>query len=270
MKLAVVLGASGEASFNITLIDNPFVHKWTKEFQWCLDNCEFNHQEMFAGLMSLDTASEILTQSCITINRYIKDFIEIRKDLLNQPQDYFNYLHVKFETLSGKFGAPTRLFAGANNELKSAIRNLNFYLHRIEKKLINMNCVYLSFDKDSLRRQPLSEEDYQYFEFKFDPGTLFVHYVELGKDFADLYEDGLSIDYAGYKNLHYYSGEASVMFDAYDCFKQAGFVDWIKSHDFDYLDKRLGHGKIPLGTLDSNAEQLLKQYQYIKEIVVHE
>ena len=71
MKLTVVLGAAGEASFDIELNDNPFVCKWIKELQWCLDNCSINQQEAFAGLLTLHESEQILNNACITINKYI-------------------------------------------------------------------------------------------------------------------------------------------------------------------------------------------------------
>jgi len=53
MKLTVLLGSSGEESFDINLYDNSFARKWAKEFQWCLENCEINQDEAFSGLLSL-------------------------------------------------------------------------------------------------------------------------------------------------------------------------------------------------------------------------
>jgi hypothetical protein len=272
MKLTVVLGAAGEASFDIELNDNPFVRKWIKELQWCLDNCSINQQEAFAGLLTLHEAEQILNNACITINKYLKNFIEIRPDFVSQPQDYFNYLHQKFEQLSGEFGKPTKLFSIANQELKDAIRNLNFYIHRIEtKKSINNN-LYLSLNKDQYRRHSLAEEDYKYFEFKLPPGTLILHYVELGKDFSDLYQDNLSVTYANFKNLHFYSGEASLILNEFDCFEDNGYVEWLKLNNIDPLDKKLGHGKIPLGKVCNPAAvgSLIQQYRHIKNIIIKE
>ena len=272
MKLTVVLGAVGEASFDVELNDNPFVRKWVKELQWCLDNCSINQQEAFAGLLTLHEAEQILNNACITINKYLKNFIEIRPDFVSQPQDYFNYLHQKFEQLSGEFGKPTKLFSIANQELKDAIRNLNFYIHRIEtKKSINNN-LYLSLNKDQYRRHPLAEEDYKYFEFKLPPGTLILHYVELGKDFSNLYEDNLSVTYANFKNLHFYSGEASLILNEFDCFKDNGYVEWLKLNNIDPLDKKLGHGKIPLGKVynPETVGSLIQQYRHIKNIIIKE
>lgn len=272
MQLTVVLGASGEASFDILLNDNSFVNKWTKELRWCLDNCNLNQQEAFAGLLTLNEAEQILENACVTINKYLKNFIELRPAIANQPQEYFNYLHSKFEQLSGEFGKPTKLFNASNPELKQAIRNLNFFVHRVEiKKDIAPN-LYISFNKDQYRRHPLSTEDYQYFEFAAPPGTLFLHYAELGKDFVDLYEDGLDLSYKGFKNLHYYSGEATLNLIEYDAFKDKNYLNWLTKNKVDPYNKSLGHGKIPIGQVKDLVDVLNKitTYKHIKEILIKE
>jgi len=270
MKLTVVLGASSEASFDILLNDNNFVRKWIKELQWSLDNCEFNQQEAFSSLLSLEESAEILVDACYTINKYLKNYIKIQDNILDQPQEYFNYLHSIFEKLSGEFGKPTRLFALANLELKTAIRNLNFFVHRLESKNLPNTSLYISFNKDQYRRKPLEELDYEFFEFSFSPGTLFLHYVELGKEYIDLYQDNLSLDYVGFKNLHYYSGEASLSFLEYDLFKDINFKNWLQSQGIDPYNKALGHGKIPLGTvIDINGtKNKIYKHKHIDKILI--
>ena len=272
MKLTVILGADQEASFDISLYDNSFTRKWVDELSWCLDNCDFNQLEAFASNISLIDAGQILTQSCITINKYLKNFIEVRNNIVNQPQDYFNYLHSKFELLSGNFGKPTRLFTVANQELKDAIRNLNFFVHRVETKKQPVPRLYVSFNKDQYRRQALEQDDYDFFEFEFLAGTLFLHYVELGKEFIDLYEDNLALDYSGFKNLHYYSGEASIMTSDYNAFKDEKFKKWLVDQGVDPYNKKLGHGKIPLGKVDNLAVAVdsIAKFKYINKILIKE
>jgi hypothetical protein len=272
MRLTVVLGTHSEASFTISLNNNQFVQKWIQELRWCLTNCDFEQQEAFSGLLTLEESAQVLKKSCETINQYLRNFIDLRENLLDQDQEYFNYLHLKFEQLSGNFEKPTRLFTVANQELKTAIRNLNFFIHRIEKKKNNVPMLYISFNKDQYRRQPLSDEDYDQFEFTMPAGTLFVHYVELGKEFVDLYQDNLSLNYKNFHNLHYYSGEASVCFNEYNCFEDDGYISWLKRHNIDPYNKKLGHGKLVLGKVDnpSDAYAKMQRYQYIKDIIIEE
>ena len=272
MKLTVLLGASQEASFDITLNDNSFVQKWIKELRWCLDHCDFNQQEAFASINTIEDSEKILLQSCKTINRYLKNFIEIRNNIKDQPQDYFNYLHSKFEKLSGNYGSPTRLFALSNEELRTAIRNLNYFVHLVEDTTNKTPNLYISFNKDQYIRHELDEADYDFFEFNFPAGTLFLHYVELGKEFIDLYQDNLPIDYEGAKNLHYYSGEAFLTFDKYDVFADKKYSNWLQNNGINQYSKKLGHGKIPLGTVNDiqDAASKIKQYQHIANILIVE
>jgi hypothetical protein len=269
MRLTVVLGASGEASFDINLNNNSFTRKWVKELQWCLDNCEFNQREAFSGLLTLHESEQILNNACVTINKYMKGFIKIETDY---SQEYFNYLHSKFEQLSGKFGKPTRLFSVANAELKSAIRDLNHFVHRIEKQKTSIQELYISFDKDQYRRHLLSDEDYEYFVFKTPPGTLFLYYVELGKEFIDLYNDNLELNYPGFANLHYYSGEATLNFIEYDCFSDKNYLQWLTNNNINPYNKTLGHGKIALGTVDNFEYALnsIQTHRHIDKILIKE
>ena len=272
MKLKVVLGTAGEASFDITLYDNLFTHKWVNELSWCLDNCDFNQIEAFASFIPLNEAEQILIQSCRTINKYLKNFIEIRDNIIDQPQEYFNYLHRKFESLSGNFDKPTRLFVIANQELRNAIRNLNFFVHRVETKKQPTSRLYISFNKNQYRRWPFEKDDYDFSKFEFPAGTLFLHYAELGKEFIDLYNDNLSLDYIGFKNLHYYSGEASIATENYNTFKDKKFKEWLINQGIDPYDKKLGHGKIPLGNVDDleYTIDILAKFKYINKILIKE
>ena len=272
MRLIVVLGIHSEASFTISLNNNAFVQKWVEEVRWCLTNCDFEQQEAFWGVMSLEQSAEVLTKSCVTINQYLKNFIDIKENLLMQDQEYFNYLHLKFEHLSGKFGESTRLFSVANKELKTAIRNLNIFVHRIEKKKTTIPTLYVSFNKDQYRRWPLADEDYEHFEFIIPAGALVVHYVELGKECVDLYEDNLPLEYQNFKNLHYYSGEASIYLEECHRLNDTGYLKWLENNKIDPYNKKLGYGKLVLGQVDNivDAYAKIQQYQYIKDIIIEE
>jgi len=271
MKLWVYLGTTGDC-FSIDLHNNLFVNKWLKELRWCLDNCEFNQQEAFASLLSLPESADLLEQSIVTINKYLPNAIETKFPVLNQTQDYFNSLHEVFERLSGGYNTPTRLWTVAPSDLKQAIRNLNFFVHRVESKKSQLDELYISFNKDQYRRFSLDLEDYKNFEFALAPGTLFLHYAELGKEFLDLFEDNLPIDYANFKNLHYYSGEATLTFDGCNMVKNKGFFDWIRSHGYDPTDRALGHGRIPLGTVTNidHARTLLHKHRHLEKILIEE
>jgi hypothetical protein len=160
----------------------------------------------------------------------------------------------------------------AGPELKQAIRNLNFYIHKVEKKENSKVNFYMSFNKDQYRRQPMEDSDYEYCEFKFDPGTLFVHYSEVGKDFFDLFNDGLDVSYPGFKNLHYYSGESWMIFEPINLLSDPGYIDWLTSQGIDPYNKHLGHYKISLGKVIDieDTKRKLQMYPHINKILIEE
>ena len=273
MQLSVVLGSSTpEESFTIALYNNQFVQKWITEFRWCNEHCTINQQDAFATLMTREEAAGVLLNSCETINRYLRNFIDIRADIADQPQEYYNYLHQQFEQLTGTFDRPTRLFTIANAELKQAIRNLNFYVHRVEQQTAPLTNMYLNFDKDQYRRIPFEKSDYDFFEFSFPAGTLFLHYAELGKEYFDLYEDGLELEYGASLNSHYYSAEASLASGDFDAFEDPNFKQWLVDRGIDPVNKHLAHGKIPLGWVDDIAQvtAMLQRHRHINRIQIHE
>lgn len=118
----------------------------------------------------------------------------------------------------------------------------------------------------------MAQEDYENFQFSFPKGTLYLHYVELGKEFYDLYKDNLPVNYAGLKNLHYYSGEASLSFEDYGAFADKEYLKWLQSNGIDLYNKLLGHGKIPLGTVDDigDAKSKIEQHRHIHSILFKE
>jgi hypothetical protein len=268
MHLTVVLGTDSEISFDISLNQNSFTKKWIEELKWCLSNCSFNQDEAFSSFISKTEAEQKLLSACYTINKYLKNFIEIRTDLSVQSQDYYNYLHKQFERLSGEYGKPTKLFAIANAELKSAIRDLNFYVHLNES--FGNKSFYISFDKNQYRRFSFEKDDYEFFQFSYEPGSLILHYAELGKNYFDLFKDGLDTNYTGLKNLHYYSGEASLMFSEFSITKDSEYLNWLVVNNIDPFDKTLGHGVICLGKVLEleSAYNKIASNKHIKQIII--
>ena len=160
----------------------------------------------------------------------------------------------------------------APQELKDSIRKLNLFVHRIESKIEAPIGFDIKFNKDQFRRHQLDTIDDDFFKFNFPAGTLYLHYAEVGKEFVDLYEDNLPIDYTAFTNQHHYSGESSISFINYDAFADAGYLKWLQDNNINPYNKLLGHGKIPLGLVDDlpNTVNKVKQYKHIYKILIKE
>lgn len=238
----------------IELYQNQFVAKWQKLFETTASACKINQVECFACRISEQEAQQRLLDSILYINKFLKkNFIEVPNIIDWESQHWYNYLHVQFEKLSGPYGQPTRLFAQAPYDFREAVRALNFYLHRIEiRPYTKFKPWYISFDKNCYKRLPLDHDDYQWFTTTVQPGQVVVHYSELGKTLIDVYKDKLSIDYAGMKNLHYYSAEISIcLSDKPICLFPAGFEQWATERNIDVTDKKLGIGALPVGQVQN-------------------
>jgi hypothetical protein len=94
----------------------------------------------------------------------------------------------------------------------------------------------------------------------------------LGKEYIDLYEDNLPIGYAGFKNLHYYSGETVLSFSDYDTFSDQRYSTWLQNNGIDLYNKKLGHGRIPIGIIEDieNVRDKIKLYKHMDSILIKE
>ena len=235
----------------VDLYSNEFMSRWKLLFEKTAASCGIDQLEAFSCNLTEVQAQERLLWAIDTINGFLKrTFIETG-DIDWNDQDWYNYLHAKFERLSGSYDRPTRLMTLADTKLRSAVRALNFYVHKLEQRPYGRHRPwYISFDKDCYQRLPLQPKDYELFQGQVHPGEVVVHYAELGKTTVDLYEDGLPKDYPGLKNLHYYSAELSAHLGSETIsFFSEDFRKWAEENSIDIYDRTLGLGVIPIGTI---------------------
>lgn len=233
----------------VDLYPNDFVSRWARLFEQTVASCALDQVESFSCNLTEAQARERLMASIKAINQFFKrEFIDIPNQINWEDQEWYNYLHSKFEHLSGTFDQPTRLFAIAPDPIKEAIRALNLYVHRLEIRPYRRIPWYISFDKNCYVRLPLESADYEHFQNHIESGQVFIHYAELGKTTIDLYDDNLPKDYPGLKNLHYYSAEISLHLgsEPIELFTD-GFQKWAKYHSIDITDPKQGIGIIPIG-----------------------
>lgn len=117
-------------------------------------------------------------------------------------------------------------------------------------------------------RHPLEDADYNYYTFKWEFGTVYINYCEVGKPLLDVFKD--QDELVGDDNirpLHYYSADFQIKFgpstpDNVYMERLNLFNQWwdIKS---DYLksiglvkNKKLALGMIPVAKLNKDKSQL--------------
>lgn len=238
-------------SIEIELYHNDFVSRWLRLFEKTIKTSSINQLEAFAENIPDKEARLRLEQSVKTINQWIgKKIIPWPDGDVNwNDQEWFNSLHTCFERISGSWDQPTKLFVLAPPEIKSCIRDLNFYIHHLESRAIDCKkWFYISFNKDTYSRQKFEESDYQLFTHFIQGGEVYIHYAELGKNYIDLYKDNLPVDYQGLKNLHYYSAEIGINLSK-TCWSlyPKGFDQWAQKNSIDLSNKKIGLGSIVVG-----------------------
>lgn len=240
----------GDKTVVVNLNNNSFVHKWAQLFEETLSTCDIEQNNSFSCVLSETQSQQRLLSAIQIVNKFLKkQFIEVPDTIDWDNQDWYNYLHSKFEKLSGPFGEPTKLFMLAPGEVKTAIRDINTYVHRLETRPYKpVKAWYISFDKNRYRRIPLQPDDYNLFQYHLCSGEAFIQYAELGKTYLDIFNDNLPLDYQGVKNLHYYSAEFSIWLSDQDkIIYEDDFYQWANNNGIDTSNKQLGLGFIPIG-----------------------
>jgi hypothetical protein len=266
------ISVDGKPSISIELFDHSVANKFLDELKWHLDNSSVDNNEAFYNYADEATVQSDLLDAITKINTFLKtDFIKIPNQIDWNNHDIYNYFHLCFEQLNGKWDQPTTLLLIAPQEIKKAIRMINFAVHRLERRPYNIEReFYLSWNKDAYRRQQLTDDEHKYFTNIIKPGVVYLNYVEVGKNLFDLYQDDLDPTYGGYENLHYVGAEIRVNFNSVenDMFTP-GFREWAKQHNIDLSDKQLGIGKLPIGTF-TGSDQLFTKDSKITNIQIEE
>lgn len=245
----------------IELFDHSVANKFLDELKWHISNSSVNDKETFYHYADEYTVRKDLLEAINKINSFLKtEFIKVPNNIDWDDHAIYNEFHLYFEQLNGTWDKPTKLLSIAPSNIKEAIRMINFCVHRLERRPYRINrTLYLSWDKQSYRRQALTKEEHNFFTSLIKPNTVYLNYVEVGKNLLDLYYDDLDPAYEGYKNLHYVGAEAVMDFEGteQDVFTDS-FRIWANKHGIDLNDKQLGIGKIPIGTFSGSDELFTK------------
>ena len=256
----------------IELFDTSVTKKFLEQLKWHLSNSSINHYESFYGYAEESFVKQNLLNSIQIINRFLKkDYINLPTNINWDDNNFYNDLHKYFENLNGDWGKPTLLLQICPHDVKQAIRNLNFSIHRLERRPYKKDrTLYLSWDKNTYSRMPLDKDDYQYFVEDYNENYVYLSYVEVGKHLKELFNDNLHPTYEAYKNLHYVSAEINIHWEIpKEPLFSDEFKEWAKQYNIDYTDKTLGIGLMPIGTFIGSDKNFTKDSK-ITNIIIKE
>ena len=245
------------------IFDTSIAKNWFNLFCNTVSTCEFDHKECFHNYNNESELLNGLTDAGHIINNYVKKKIIVIPENFTESHEEFNRLHGIFEELNQNAWKSVNAFIDiAPQEVRDAVRIINSNIHSLERQPYKKrNILNFDFDKEKYTRKPFIENDYNYFEFKRYPNTLYITYCEVGKDLIALYKDKLTPDYEGAVNKKHFTGDAISWF-AQDTFFHRedwsifppGFEGWCRRYNIDYTDKRLVIGELPVAKIINNVD----------------
>ena len=169
------------------LRDTDFAHRWLKRLQLALDtDVAIDEPTRFSGFDTTEAESVIAQlQHCVdTINTY-KPLIARHITTVND-QDTLNYLHHVFEVYHGMLNQPHEIFLSAPQPVQLALAQLNVLVHRAESIAHGQYPRHVVTYYAMPKTEYLKPEDYALFEKSITASTMYVNYVEIGKDLLAL------------------------------------------------------------------------------------
>lgn len=171
---------------------NPIVPKWLERVQAAQRLYEIDDAQRFYGFGDL---AEQQTHALLSINKCI-ELINSFEHIIDRPmsdindQDTLNYLHNIFERYHGLLDQQnTDYWNRAPHQVRKALADLNIAVHRCETAVRGAEprhvVTYFGLPKTKM----LDWKDYAHAVHTWEPGTVFLNYVEIGKTLEDLATD---------------------------------------------------------------------------------
>jgi hypothetical protein len=259
MKIKILFDTGFELS--ISLLETDFVRRWCALLEQEIANNTLMQDDTYSALMSEQQSKWHLEQAIQTVNKFLKvEFIKIPTQQDYDNENYFNDLHKKFEQLSGPdWDHPTKLMILAPDHVKLAIKHINRFCHRLERRPYTMDSI-IRVEFNTHKRQALLPEDYDLFELVDYEHTVVLDYSTLGKSLHECFEDGLTADHQASKNQEHFCANFILRFAQPQLpFRHQEFLNWCDQQGIINLPKS-AIGVIKLGKIDqtNSFEQVQK------------
>jgi hypothetical protein len=275
-------------SLTFNLRNHNIAKKWANVVSIAIKKYPIDDPGRFYGIGSKE---QQISRAVTKINQTINE-INAFEPLINRmvtdinDQDTLNYLHHIFEVYHGLLDQQTHEFwQRAPDNIRRALANLNTQVHECED-IGRTNVTNLAHIVTWYRLKKyltLDDNDYSLFEDVAKKGTIYLHYVEIGKTLEDLSVDNDQYIHDGaFKPFRHYSADFYVKYYDDDELavknKLANIKDYYENNKEFFLSKNLqwGHpyltsGAIPLADLDIVPNDLIdkiEKRQWVKSVIL--
>jgi len=224
MKIIIVFDTGYELT--VDLFDNDFAKRWCRLLSQEIACGSLLQEDTYSNFVPEFLARQRLEEAIDSVNGFLKREFIPRPCVSDYDNlEYYNRLHEKFEKLAGPdWSQPTRLMNIAPDRIKLAIRHINRYCHRLERRpYVNHSSMRVEFNTH--QRELLTVDDYSLFRSVNEDHAVVLDYSTLGKSLYECYEDNLPANYNGAKVQQHYCANFILQFRKPQ-FDLTGFKHW--------------------------------------------
>jgi hypothetical protein len=260
------------------IFNTDIAHRWATEIGM---NYRLYETERFKGWPCSDKNLSYyireINKQIIAVNLYKPNTIE--NTISDYNQDLLNYLHKFFEILRGPVEIGTKFYNEAPIEVKNAIDQFNVLIHECEHLLREKNQPTIVVTFQDRPRYELKDKDHQNFTFKWEFGTVYINYCEVGKPLLDVFKDQDShVGLDNIRPLNYYSADFMIKFgpsvpEEYYQERSKNFQSWYSNQNFNFDKSKLSLGLIPVAKiLDArNQKEIIESlipYKRVRSVCI--
>ena len=250
------------------LRDIDFVRRWQTLLLDAIENNKILQEDSLSSFFNEDKSKQYLENAIDRVNAFTKREFIIKPNLQDYDNpNYYNYLHEKFEELTGTDENPTILSLNSPDWLKRSIKHLNRFCHRLEQRPYEINN-FIRFEWDSTKRELLNDTDLDLFEdLENNDYVVYLDYSTLGKSLIECFMDGLTPSYKAMRLQKHYSANFVIKFAKKEkLFDKDQFLNWLTYHGIKDLPKT-ALGAIVLGEVkDKDSFDKIKLSNSITDI----
>lgn len=254
------------------------VTRWVNQVQEAIKRYPIDDPARFYGFGTVESQAQIalnLINSCVDNINAIQP-LATRKLADINDQDTLNYLHHVFEVNHGLLDAS----GTKDQELKKHLCDLNILVHRCETVARGARPRHVVTWFGLPKSEQLDIIDYEMFTNKYEFGTVYLNYVEIGKTLEDLSNDRDNyISDEAFQPFKHFSADFNVKY--FDVSQEevqridTQMLDFWHTHN-DFFVKRglygnhplLRPGSIPVATIEYSGNVLedIATRQFVKSV----
>ena len=216
IEYADPLDLTDSIALDYQLRSTSVVNRWVQKVLFAQQQYNINDPTRFYGFGSYDAQAQ---DALDRINQVIA-IINLHEQIINRKptdindQDTLNYLHNIFEIHHGLLDQQTDdRWLGLPDGVKKALADLNLCVHRCESVARGAQPRHVVTWYGLPKTNVLELADYDQVVYEWQPGTVFLNYVEIGKTLEDLaFDDDQYIAPGAFQPFRHYSADFVIRF----------------------------------------------------------